>query len=102
MANLQNSTPEPHKPTSPPTSQTRLYKSPEALEKERQVSMARRIQTWWRSCRERMESYAAFHGGPHDPYDAVVCFDSLNSTIDPENLRISILCWAQSAFNIAA
>mmetsp|Transcript_91425 Transcript_91425/g.258901 ORF Transcript_91425/g.258901 Transcript_91425/m.258901 type:complete len:777 (+) Transcript_91425:32-2362(+) len=51
----------------------------------------RRLRSHWRRRRSR----------PSDAYDVIVCFDSLNSMIDPRQMRVDILQWAHSAFNIA-
>jgi hypothetical protein len=57
-----------------------------------------KVQSYWRAClaRRRREEMRAV-----DPYDAILCFESLTSVIDPDNLRINILRWAASAFDIA-
>jgi len=71
----------------------------ERPEKDRRCGAAVVIQSGWRAHRVR-RCRRNTRAGQHDPYDMIVCFNSLNSTIDPANLRISILHWAHSAFNI--
>ncbi|CAK0851790.1 unnamed protein product [Prorocentrum cordatum] len=70
-----------------------------AAQLERSHWAAMRIQARWRMYRARLRQHGLWRGA-HDPYDAIVCFDSLSSTIDADNLKISILKWAHSAFEI--
>jgi len=79
-------------------STTHIAMQTEAAEKDRRRTAALAIQRSWRAYLALR--HRSGHTGPCDPYDAIVCFDSLNSTIDPANLRINILSWAHSAFNI--
>ncbi|CAK0793844.1 unnamed protein product [Prorocentrum cordatum] len=69
-----------------------------AAQLERSHWAAVRIQAQWRRCRARRRR--GLWCRAHDPYDAIVCFDSLSSTIDADSLKISILRWAHSAFEI--
>jgi len=71
-----------------------------AAQLERSHWAAARIQAQWRIHAARRRRRRGLWCGAHDPYDTIVCFDSLSSTIDSENLKISILKWAQSAFEI--
>jgi len=68
----------------------------QAVDRDRRLA-AKKIQRAWRAHRARWRRRSQL---PVDPYDAIVCFDSLSSTIDPANMRIEILKWAHSTFNI--
>jgi hypothetical protein len=70
-----------------------------AAQLERKHWAAMRIQAQWRIYIARRRRRGLWCGA-HDPYDAIVCFDSLSSAIDADNLKISILKWAHSAFEI--
>lgn len=80
-------------------STTQIAMRSEAAERDRRRLAALAIQRCWRAHQVRQRRCNG-NAGNRDPYDCIVCFDSLNSIIDPSNLRINILRWAHSAFNI--
>jgi len=70
-----------------------------SVDSSRRQSAAVKIQCAWRAClarRQRKDMRTV------DPYDVIVCFESLSSVIDADSLRISILRWAGSAFDICS
>ncbi|CAK0892342.1 unnamed protein product [Prorocentrum cordatum] len=70
-----------------------------AIDSSRRQNAAIRIQCAWRAClaRRQREDLRTM-----DPYDVIVCFESLSTVIDPDSLRINILRWAGTAFDICA
>jgi len=66
----------------------------------RTLGAAVTIQRAWRRCQARRRARRFRASKLVDPYDAIVCFDSLSATLDPACLQIEILRWAHSAFNI--